>query len=76
MVKKIKDIQKNSKEIIRLEFSEYKGNNLFNIRVWYKSGEDDEYKPSPKGIAFNPDLLEELKNAITDAAKIYKEENK
>jgi hypothetical protein len=51
MSKIIKDIEKNKREIIRIEISEYNGKEYINIRVWYKDNDSGEYKPTPKGVA-------------------------
>jgi len=64
----IKDIQRNSSEIIRIEVSEFKGKELINIRIWYqavdeKSG-DVVYKPTQKGVALNIAEFEQLKDGI------------
>ena len=53
----IKDIQRNSSEIIRIEVSEFKGRELINVRIWYqtidsRSG-DVVYKPTQKGVTLN-----------------------
>jgi hypothetical protein len=63
----IKDIEKNNKEIIRIEVSEFKGMELINLRVWYQVLDDNgnvEYKPSQKGIAINISKYKELKEGI------------
>jgi len=62
----IKDIERNSNEIIRVEVSEFKGRELINLRIWYQSMSDGEmtYKPTQKGVALNIEKYEELKEAI------------
>ncbi len=63
----IKDIEKNNKEIIRIEVSEFKGMELINLRIWYQVLDDKgniEYKPSQKGIAINISKYNELKEGI------------
>ena len=69
----IKDIQKNKTQIIRVEISEYKEKKYLNIRTWYKVDEnDEEYKPSNKGIAINIEKYNELKDAILESEKHLK----
>lgn len=63
----IKDIEKGGGEIIRVEVSEFKGQNLLNIRTWYTHKESGEYKPTQKGIAIKPELFDQLKEAILQA---------
>ncbi|MCZ8154874.1 MAG: transcriptional coactivator p15/PC4 family protein [Leptospira sp.] len=64
----IKDIDKGRGEIIRVEISEFKGQTLFNIRVWYTDA-NGEYKPTQKGIALSPSIISELKEAIEEAER-------
>lgn len=63
----IKDIERNNKEIMRIEISEFKGRELINLRIWYQAIDDKGdiiYKPSQKGIALNISKYEELKEGI------------
>jgi len=57
------DIQKNSREVIRVSASEYEGHDLIDLRVWYED-EMGEKKPTKKGIAFNPSKAKEVIEAI------------
>lgn len=63
----IKDIDKGGGEIVRVEVSEFRGQNYLNLRVWYTDKESGEYKPTQKGIAIRPELYGELKQAILAA---------
>jgi hypothetical protein len=63
----IKDIEKNSKEIIRIDISEFKGQELINLRVWFSSFDENGnmvYKPTQKGIAINISKYNELREGI------------
>ncbi|MCU0822741.1 MAG: transcriptional coactivator p15/PC4 family protein [Spirochaetes bacterium] len=63
----IKDIQRNNNEIIRIEISEFKGNELINLRIWYQAIDENGnviYKPTQKGVALNINKYDELKEAI------------
>ena len=64
----IKDIQKNSSEIIRIEVSEFKGQDLINIRIWYAAQDFNSgnivYKPTQKGITLNISEYDELRDGI------------
>jgi len=66
---------KNSLEEIRTEIIEYQGRKYLNIRVWYNSGDKEpDYRPSPKGLTLNADLVDNLKEAIIKASKeVYKQ---
>ncbi|MCR9142659.1 MAG: transcriptional coactivator p15/PC4 family protein [bacterium] len=63
----IRDIDKGGGEIIRVEISEFRGQNYLNLRVWYTDKESGDYKPTQKGIAIRPELYPEIKAAILDA---------
>ncbi len=68
----IKDIERNNKEIIRIEVSEFKGMELINLRIWYQAFDDKGnmvYKPSQKGIALNISKYNELKEGIDKIAE-------
>jgi hypothetical protein len=69
MDEKIIEIEKNSREIIRISLSEFKGKKLIDLRVWYKDKED-EYKPSQKGLSLSVDKYKELKDAIEDLGEM------
>lgn len=67
----IKDIQRNSSEIIRIEVSEFKGRELINIRIWYQAideGGEVVYKPTQKGVTLNINEFNELKDGIQKLA--------
>lgn len=63
----IAEFMKNSREMIRVRLSEFKGRELIDIRTWY-TGEDGEWKPSSKGVAFNSELFGELRTAVEKLA--------
>jgi hypothetical protein len=71
----ISDINKNSREIIRIEVSEFKGRELINLRIWYQHF-DGEYKPTPKGITLDISHYDELKNAVDQIGQYIKDKKK
>jgi len=75
----IKDIQRNSSEIIRIEVSEFKGKELINIRIWYVAGRDmdgnDIYKPTQKGVALNISEFQELQDGVEKLANYIKDKS-
>jgi hypothetical protein len=74
----IKDIEKNNKEIIRIEVSEFKGMELINLRVWFQVLDDNGnvvYKPSQKGIAINISKYKELKEGIDKIGEYLKDKD-
>ena len=52
------EIQKNSREVIRISPSEYEGHQFIDLRIWYD--DNGEYKPTKKGISFNPSKAKEV----------------
>ena len=52
----MKEIKKNSQEIIRIENKEYKGNKFLDCRVYFLDKETQEYRPTKKGISLVPVL--------------------
>ena len=45
------EIKKNNTEIIRISQSEFKGKSFIDCRVYFRTDENDEWKPTKKGIA-------------------------
>ena len=70
----IADIGKNSREIIRVEVSEFKGKELINLRIWYQTF-DGGYKPTQKGVTLDISHYEDLKQAV-DKIGQYVEDRK
>ena len=56
------DIQKNSREVIRISPSEYEGHQFIDLRIWYD--DNGEMKPTKKGISFNPSKAKEVVEGI------------
>ncbi|MBX7059341.1 MAG: transcriptional coactivator p15/PC4 family protein [Leptospirales bacterium] len=63
----IRDIEKGGGEIIRVEITDFKGQKLLNLRIWYTDKESGEKKPTQKGIALKPELYAQLKQAVLEA---------
>ena len=64
MPKIVKDIQKNKREIIRISDGEYEGHQFIDLRIWYD--DNGEYKPTKKGISFNPFLAKDVIEGILE----------
>jgi hypothetical protein len=66
----IATIQKNAREEIRIELSEFKGHNLLNMRVWSDKDGGNARIPTKAGIACKVTLLPALISALqkTEAA--------
>lgn len=61
----VETIQKNMKEQIRVEFAEFKGYDLFGIRVYAET--ENGMVATKKGITINVKLLPELVAALQKA---------
>lgn len=68
----IADIDRNEKEIIRIEVSEFKGKELINLRIWYYH-QEGEYRPTQKGVALDISKYEQLKEAVDKIGEYLKE---
>ena len=61
-------IRKNASEEIRLTVETFKGHEIVNARVWYRTAEG-EYRPGKQGLAFRLELLGEILAALGNARK-------
>lgn len=68
----IASIQKNGRETIRVEISEFKGRPLIGLRVWW-AAEDGGQHPSSKGLSTSIKNLPALARALADAERIARE---
>jgi len=59
---KVKEIQKNSREIIRISDSEYQGHKFIDCRIFYDDRGD--WKPTKKGISFSHKIAKEVVDGI------------
>lgn len=57
------EIQKNTREVIRIAREDFRGNDIINLRVFYDAG-GGEYRPTKKGVAFSAALLPEILKAL------------
>ena len=62
----MKEIKKNSQEIIRIENKEYKGNKFLDCRVYYLDKDTQEYRQTKKGISFNHNVAKEVIEALLE----------
>ena len=65
----IGEIQKNQKEKIIVSTNEYQGFKYIDLRVHYEDETSGEYKPTKKGIAVNPKILDEVIEMMLEAKK-------
>jgi len=53
-------VDKNSRERIEVRSAEYQGHPYVDIRTYWRSGEDEDWKPSKKGVTLKPALVGDL----------------
>lgn len=63
----IAEIPKNTREILRIALSEYKGSKLLHSRVWTRGTEQS--LPTKSGYAINVNMIAQLRQALDDAEK-------
>lgn len=64
MQKLVKAFQKNKFQEVRVGITEFRDNDLIDIRVWARRSGAEEMAPTPKGVTINISLFNELKEAI------------
>lgn len=62
----VAEFEKNSREVVRVSLTEYKGQDLLDVRAFYQDG--GEWKPG-KGLALRRDLVTPLRKALQAAEK-------
>ena len=73
----IHEFQKNAIERVGAEFCEYKGRDMFNLRVFFQpDNSSKEWLPTRKGITLSASLIPELKDAIDKAYQQWKKRTK
>jgi hypothetical protein len=65
MEKTVKDIEKGQ-DLIRVELSEFKGNQYVGARIYYMDDKGD-WKPTRKGLTLTPDVMIQVRDAINEA---------
>ena len=65
MEKTIRDIEKGT-DLVRIELSEFKGNQYIGARIYYMDDKGD-WKPTRKGITLTPELMEQVRDSLTEA---------
>ena len=56
------DISDNQK--LRCQVGEYRGSLRVDVRQYIKAGDDDEYKPTKKGINFNREWIDNFLSMV------------
>lgn len=60
------EFKKNALEAIVIQFTEFKGKELLDLRIYYDLGNDKkDWRPTPKGISISRELISELKKGVS-----------
>jgi len=67
----VAELDKNSAELIRIHFVQWKKTTYADIRVWHKTevGDDGDIKPTTKGLRINAELLPDLIRVLNEAQR-------
>ena len=57
------EVEKNAREIYRLQLTEYQGHRLFDLRIYAKN-KTGEYVATPKGISIQWNKFDEISDLI------------
>lgn len=68
----IAEVEKNSRERIRISIEEYRGHKFIDCRVHYEDSQG-EWKPTKKGIALNADTIDEVIEALQKGSNALEE---
>ena len=60
---------RNQNDSIFISFREYKGRHYLDLRIFYQPENQEEMRPTKKGITIPIELLGELKKAIISCEK-------
>ena len=72
----IADFRKNAQEQVRCSLHEFRGHDMFSVRVWVNPGaghNPDKMVPTRKGLTINASLLPALQEAIDKAMQKARE---
>ncbi len=66
------EVLKNSRELIRVIGTEYRGHRFVDLRVYYEA-ENGEYRPTRKGVALSLETILPVIEFLKEGAKALKE---
>lgn len=67
MEKTIRDIEKGT-DLVRIELSEFKGNQYISARIYYMDDKGD-WKPTRKGLTLTTELMKQVRDSLDEALK-------
>lgn len=74
MEKQIAQFDKNASEEVRVQLREFRGHQLFDIRVYFRPDDGGDPRPTKKGISVSVNLIPKIQDAIEKALKALKAE--
>ena len=70
----IAQFEKNASEEVHVQLREFRGHQLFDIRVYFRPDDGSEPRPTKKGISVSVNLIPKLQNSIEKALQALKAE--
>ena len=67
MNRTIATIQKNTREVLKIELTNFKGYNLIVLRLWIEASDGSGLMPTRKGINVAIHLLPAIREALANA---------
>ena len=72
---KIYEFKKNALANVIIQFTEFKGKKLLDLRIYFDAGKNKEdWRPTTKGITISRGLIPKLKGCIDKALAEWKKE--
>lgn len=65
-------IEKSETEMVFVALKEFKGHKLVDVRTYFRPHAGEDLVPSQKGVAFKVAMVEEVKDALRQAAALSK----
>ena len=56
--------KRNENEVVYAQFKEFRQRRYIDLRVYYKSSDDNEMRPTKKGITLGIEFLKDLHNSL------------
>ncbi|HIE53057.1 MAG TPA: transcriptional coactivator p15 [Armatimonadetes bacterium] len=70
----IAEFDRNPLEKIRVQIREYRGHRYIDVRTYYLDDNDNQWKPTRKGLTLNLETSALLREALEKAEEIFEEE--
>ena len=74
MEKIIAELERSETEKLVIQSKDFKGHQYIDFRIYYLADEE-EWRPTQKGVTVAPKVWEDFKKAVQDAEDLLKAEN-